>query len=176
MSRSTVSLIANGDLRLAANQNCWPEQDKVEQTVTKAIAGEGYQVVRGHPYDPEKKHGFIDSQNHGREVFRNIDPDQPLVIVFAAWQYSHHILIGLSTHRAPILTVANWSGMWPGLVGMLNMNGSLTKAGIPYSSLWSEDFTDEKFKNGLRFWLTTGRVEHDTSHVRSAADLTLPLG
>ena len=27
-----------------------------------------------------------------------------------------------------------------GLVGMLNLNGSLTKANVTYSSLWSEDF------------------------------------
>ena len=63
------------------------------------------------------------------------------------WQYSHHVLAGLTTHRGPILTVANWSGQWPGLVGMLNLNGSLTKAGVKYSTLWSEDFTDEFFQN-----------------------------
>src|SRR5260370_20203582 len=34
-------------------------------------------------------------------------------------------LSGLLTHRGPILTVANWSGTWPGLVGMLNLNGSM---------------------------------------------------
>ena len=36
---------------------------------------------------------------------------------------------------------------------MLNLNGSLTKAGVTYSTLWSEDFTDEFFLNGLRQWL-----------------------
>jgi hypothetical protein len=49
--------------------------------------------------------------------------------------------------------VANWSGEWPGLVGMLNLNASLTKAGVAYSSLWSADFTDEFFLTGLRRWL-----------------------
>ena len=63
------------------------------------------------------------------EVFRDIPPDAPLVVVEAVWQYSHHLLHGLFTHRGPILTVANWSGEWPGLVGMLNLNASLTKAG-----------------------------------------------
>ena len=28
---------------------------------------------------------------------------------------------------------------------MLNLNGSLTKAGVEYSTLWSEDFTDDFF-------------------------------
>ena len=95
----------------------------------EAIRREGREVRRGHPYDPVKQHGFIDSQKHGMEVFREIPPDAPLIVVEAVWQYSHHVLPGLYTHRGPILTVANWSGEWPGLVGMLNLNGSLTKAG-----------------------------------------------
>ena len=48
---------------------------------------------------------------------------------------------------------------------MLNLNGSLTKAGVAYSTLWSEDFADDYFKTRLREWLTTGRTSHDTSHV-----------
>src|SRR5262249_32518617 len=74
-----------------------------------------------------------------------------------------------------ILTVANWSGTWPGLVGMLNLNGSMTKAGISYSSLWSEDFTDKFFKTGLCRWLDEGVVTHDQSHVRDLRLLKLPL-
>ena len=91
---------------------------------------EGFEVRRGHAFDPAKQHGFIDSQKRGMEVFRQIPPEAPLVVVEAVWQYSHHVLHGLYTHRGPILTVANWSGEWPGLVGLLNLNGSLTKAGV----------------------------------------------
>jgi hypothetical protein len=76
------------------------------------------------------------------------------------------VLAGLISHRGPILTVANWSGTWPGLVGMLNLNGSLTKAGVNYSTLWSEDFTDAFFVAGLAAWLKTGVCQHPTSHVR----------
>jgi hypothetical protein len=80
--------------------------------------------------------------------------------------YSHHVLAGLRDHRGPILTVANWSGQWPGLVGMLNLNGSLTKMGVNYSSIWSIDFTDDFFLNGIRQWIREGEITHDTSHVR----------
>ncbi len=110
----------------------------------------------------------------GMAVFRTLDPDAPLIVAESVWQYSHHLLHGLFTHRGPILTVANWSGTWPGLVGMLNLNGSMTKAGIRYSTLWSEKFTDPYFKNGLRQWLTTGTVTHDQSHVKDLALLKLP--
>ena len=169
-----VIVIANGDLRLAANQKCWPAQARAEEAVMEAIRREGFEVKRGHPYDAVKQHGFIDSQKRGMEVFREIPPAAPLVVVEAVWQYSHHLLHGLYTHRGPILTVANWSGEWPGLVGMLNLNGSLTKAGVKYSSLWSVDFHDEFFLSGLRGWLAGKPVEHDTSHVHRLRDFQLP--
>ena len=107
-------------------------------------------------------------------VFAGIDPDAPLIVAEAVWQYSHHVLAGLITHRGPILTVANWSGTWPGLVGMLNLNGSLTKAGVKYSTLWSEDFGDDWFTKNLRRWLDKGRVRHKTDHVTPLDDVKVP--
>ncbi|HUI54712.1 MAG TPA: hypothetical protein VLY04_07050 [Bryobacteraceae bacterium] len=169
-----IYLIANGDLRLSANRNCWEAQGKAEHAVMEAIRKQGRRIERGHRYDPQRGHGFIDSQKHGNQVFRNIPPDAPLVVCEAVWQYSHHVLPGLVGHKGPILTVANWSGQWPGLVGMLNLNGCLTKAGTPYSTLWSEDFTDEFFLNGLRQWLSGGMVQHDTSHARRLEEFRLP--
>lgn len=161
-----VQLVASGDLRLSANQTCWAAQHEMEQALGAALAAEGYTVVRCHPYKEDEKHGFIASQREGIEVFRNVDPDVPLIVAEAVWQYSHHVLAGLTTHQAPILTVANWSGQWPGLVGMLNLNGSLTKAGVNYSTLWSEDFTDSFFRTKLRQWLKSGKITHDLSHVQ----------
>src|SRR5207247_3633322 len=114
------------------------------------------------------------SQKRGMEVFRHIYLDAPLVVVEAVWQYSHHLLHGLYTHRGPIFTVANWSGEWPGLVGLLNLNGSLTKAGVKYSSLWSVDFTDDFFRDGLRRWLRGETLRHDTSHVRPLSAFPIP--
>ena len=170
----TILLVANGDLRQSANEVCWPAQAAMEQTLTAAVARLGYTLVRAHPYVPARKHGFIQSQKEGMAVFSKIDPKTPLIVAEAVWQYSHHLLHGLISHRAPILTVANWSGTWPGLVGMLNLNGSLTKAGVKYSTLWSEAFTDEYFLTGLASWLKSGRVKHDTSHVKPLARAAVP--
>lgn len=173
MAEKIVTLISSGDLRLAANLQCWPAQQELEAALTETLEKEGYRVERAHPYEAEKGHGFIESQAHGMSIFRNIDPDRPLIVAIAAWQYSHHVLAGLISHSGPILTVANWSGQWPGLVGLLNLNGSLTKAEVPYSTLWSEDFTDEFFLRGLRTWLRTGSVDHEADHVRPAEELKL---
>jgi hypothetical protein len=173
-SAKTILLVANGDLRQSANETCWPAQRAMEQALTAAVARLGYRLVRAHPYKPALKHGFIGSQKEGMAVFAGIDPHTPLIVAEAVWQYSHHVLHGLISHQAPILTVANWSGTWPGLVGMLNLNGSLTKAGVKYSTLWSEDFTDDKFLGGLEAWLQTGAVKHRTAHVKPLTRAAVP--
>jgi len=162
----TVYTVASGDLRLSANVTCWPTQRKLEQDFEAAVEALGWSVRRGHPVDQEAGHGFIDSQRAGIEVFKRLPADAPLVVVEAVWQYSHHVLPGLRTHRGPILLVANWSGEFPGLVGLLNLTASLTKAGVRHSVLWSEDFTDDWAREGLRTWLESGELTHDTSHVR----------
>jgi len=160
-----VVLVANGDLRQSANEVCWAAQAALEQMVTDAFLEEGVKVRRAHAYNPALKHGFISGQRMGMDIFEHIHPDAPIVVAEAVWQYSGHLWAGLLSHRGPILTVANWSGQWPGLVGMLNLNGCLRKAGVPFSTLWSKDFTDEFFKSGLRQWIKDKVVVHDTSHV-----------
>ncbi len=172
-----VYLVASGDLRESANRVCAAAQLAMEKQITAAFAGLGVTLKRAHPVE-RNGHPFIDSQKYGMEVFRSIPTDAPLVVAEAVWQYSHHVLAGLLTHRGPILTVANWSGQWPGLVGMLNLNGSLTKAGVTYATLWSDDFTDERFLTGLRGWLEKGPsgVKQDLRHVRKMEKAVLPAG
>ena len=174
LKKKQVLLVASGDLRSSANRTCWDAQKAMEDALTAAVAEQGYELVRAHPFKPEEGHGFIGSLKEGMQVFAGIHRDAPLIVAEAVWQYSHHVLHGLVSHRGPILTVANWSGQWPGLVGMLNLNGSLTKAGVKYSSLWSEDFTDEFFTSGLEKWLEKGRVRHKADHVRKLKDVKVP--
>ena len=172
--KKQVYLVASGDLRLSANQNCWAAQHEMEEALGRSIADAGYELVRAHPYKEEEKHGFIASQKEGMCVFAGIDPDAKLIVAEAVWQYSHHVLAGLLSHRGPILTVANWSGTWSGLVGMLNLNASLTKAGKKYSTLWSEDFSDKAFLDRLGEWLDKGEVRHKTKHVVPLKKVKVP--
>ena len=171
LDAQVVYTVASGDLRLSANVTCWPAQATLEADFAAAVNKLGWTVRRGHAFDSDKGHGFIDSQRAGIEVFKGLPPDAPLVVVEGVWQYSHHVLAGLRSHEGPILVVANWSGEFPGLVGLLNLAGSLTKAGISYSTLWSEDFTDEWATQCLRTWLDTGSLQHRTDHVRDVGDL-----
>jgi L-fucose isomerase-like protein len=170
----TIYLIASGDLRLAANQQCEPAQRAMELKISAAIEQLGGKIHRAHPYHEDKKHGFIDSQKYGIEVFRSIPPKAPLIVAEAVWQYTHHVLPGLLTHKGPILTLANWDGTWPGLVGMLNLNASLTKAGVKYSTLWSENFDDPFFMDNLKRWLKTGSIRHSTRHAVPISQIKIP--
>jgi hypothetical protein len=169
-----VFLVASGDLRLSANQVCWGAQKAMEDQLSIAVKACGYELNRAHPYKEDQKHGFISSQKEGMEVFANIDPEAKLIVAEAVWQYSHHVLAGLISHRGPICTVANWSGQWPGLVGMLNLNGSLTKAGVKYSTLWSENFSSQEFQNKLEKFLSDGAVKHKLDHVKPLGKVKVP--
>lgn len=163
----TAYLISSGDLRESANTAGWSIQAQMEADITAALGELGWKVIRANGVDATTGHGFISSQRMGLEVFKNIPVDAPLIVAEAVWQYSHHVLAGLRTHRGPILTVANFAGDWPGLVGLLGLNAGMTKMGTEYSTLWSVDFTDEWFKSKLKEWVETGRIVHDTSHVRA---------
>lgn len=162
----TIYLVASGDLRLPTNIAAWPTQKRVEDAIVRAFADLGKTVKRAHPEDNGQGHGFINSQRMGIEVFKTIPKNAPLIVAEAVWQYSHHVLAGLRDHEGPIITIANFQGDWPGLVGLLGLNAGLTKMNKPYSTIWSQEFTDEWFLAGIREWIETGNINHDLSHVR----------
>jgi hypothetical protein len=174
VDENVALLVASGDLRETANQECWPAQAEMEARITSAFGDEGIRVVRAHPVNATLGHGFISSQRMGMDIFRTINKDARIIVAEAVWQYSYHVLAGLRDHRGPILTIANWSGQWPGLVGLLNLNASLTKMGVEFSSIWSESFDDAFFLDGIRQWLAEGRITHDDSHVRKLQGNMLP--
>src|ERR1035441_8298606 len=80
VAASEVLLIASGDLRLSANQVCWPAQSQMEAKLTEAFKAEGFSLRRAHAYDPTLQHGFIYNQRMGMDVFTNIPADAPLVV------------------------------------------------------------------------------------------------
>lgn len=171
LEERTAYLVASGDLREPANVAGWPTQVELERLIEQTLAEHGWTVRRANPVDPATGHGFVSSQRMGLKVFRTIPPEAPLVVAEAIWQYSHHVLAGLRSHQGPILTVANFAGRWPGLVGLLGLNAGLTKMSKAYSTLWTVDGSDRLFQDGVADWLRTGRVDHDTSHVRDLPEL-----
>jgi len=160
-------LVANGDQRHSANIECWPAQQKFEAQLTAAFAARGVVLERAHPADSPSGHGFISSQAEGLRVLGSLPREAPVVMAEGVWQFSQQVLGGLLRHQGPVLTVANWEGQWPGLVGLLNLNASLTKAGRDFDTLWSRTFDDDWFAAKLDLWLGGRSLDHDTSHVRA---------
>jgi hypothetical protein len=161
-----ILLVTNADLRESANVVCWPVQQKFEHKLANVLHNQfDTTLKRAHPIKADKGHGFISSQREGSDLFEHIDPHAPIIVLLTAWQYSHHLAPSLVHHRGPILLLANFDGTWPGLVGMLNMAGTLTSLGKHCSRLWSENFDDAFFLRGLGEWLTSGFIEHDTDYL-----------
>jgi hypothetical protein len=161
-----VLLVTNADLREPANVACWPVQNKFERKLQEVLRSQfGVTAKRAHPIKAGKGHGFISSQREGSDLFAHIEPTAPVIVLLTAWQYSHHIAPSLVSHHGPILLLANFDGTWPGLVGMLNMAGTLTSLGKAVSRLWSENFDDAFFLRALGLWLKDGWIEHDTSYL-----------
>ena len=166
VQKDEVIVLTNGDLRKSANLACWEVQEKFEQKLTTALTERlGIKAIRAHRYNDENGHGFIGNQREGSDAFSRIDPHAPVIVLLTAWQYSHHVAPSLLHHKGPILILANFDGTWPGLVGALCLEGSLTSLGRPHSRLWSENFDDDFFYTKLEEWFETGVICHDTSYL-----------
>lgn len=163
--KNEILMITNADLRESANLACWPMQEKYEAKLQDMLGKLGYQMKRAHAVDHQRGHGFISSQRQGSDLFAQIDENAPLIVLLTAWQYSHHVAPSLVHHKGPVLLLANFDGTWPGLVGMLCLAGSLTSLGKSYSRLWSENFDDELFVDGLKTWLRYGSLQHSLSYL-----------
>lgn len=162
----TVYLTASGDLRPVANETCWPTQAAMEEQLVAAVEQCGWNVIRVPQYDAERKHGFIASQREGLDIFSRIPAGASVIVAESVWQYSNHAYPGILLHEGPVLTVGNWDPTWPGLVGLLNLNGCLLKAEREFSTLWSVDFKDAWFLDNLKTWLESGKVVHPNTHVK----------
>ncbi|MCE0846580.1 signal transduction protein [Buttiauxella sp. A2-C1_F] len=167
--KNEILMVTNADLRESANLACWPVQQKYEAKLQDALSSLGYSMIRAHPIDEERGHGFISSQRQGSDLFAQIDENAPVIVLLTAWQYSHHVAPSLVHHKGPVLLLANFDGTWPGLVGMLCLAGSLTSLGKSYSRLWSENFDDDLFLNGLKTWLRYGSLQHPTRYLKDVA-------
>ena len=94
----------------------------MEKALAEAVCASGYKLVRAHAYRPKEKHGFIDTQREGMQVFANIDPTAPLIVAEAVWQYSHHVLHGLASFEEAAPSVAE----------MIGRRETVLKLGLPY--------------------------------------------
>lgn len=159
-------LIASGDLGQSASQTCWAAECTLRAKVTALLREAGCTLRPVHPFEPEQGDAFLYNQPLGDGIFAWIPQNAPVVVADAVWHGSEDLLHGLLSHQGPILTLGNLSGDWPGLMGALSLNGSLRKAGKPFSTLISRNFEGEAFRSQLRSWWTAGEIRSNEAHVK----------
>jgi L-fucose isomerase-like protein len=169
-----VYLVSNGDFRDSAGVICWPKQKETLEAVSQCFKKLGHAVQVIPPYDARRKHGFLTKQCEGAQAFSKIHPSARVVVVLSCWAYSHHVSGPLQTHKGPILVLANFDGMWPGLVALLNHSATLDRLCVSHSRLWSERFAqDPEFMRRLALWCDSGKIEHDLSHLVDGKEIKL---
>lgn len=94
--------------------------------------------------------------------------DDPLIGVCVHWFYATNVLEGLVGKTNPLLLASNFSGQWPGLVGLLNTGACLAMVNREFSRVWTAaaDWTaDGAFMARLEEWCTTGRIRYPEDEI-----------
>src|SRR5262249_816810 len=88
------------------------------------------------------------------------------------WLYGPHTTDGVVGKDNPLLLASNFSGRWPGLVGLLNTGACLESLGRRFSRAWTDapDMSaDEAFMDRLSEWCTTGAIRYPEDEVFGAS-------
>ena len=146
-----IAIFWPGDYRIRANEMALPQITEATVQLEKAIAKLGRRSYRVE--------GFITKPNEAIEKLGPID--DAIIGIFAHWVYGPHTTDGVAGKDNPLLLVSNFSGVWPGLVGLLNTGACLESIGRKSSRIWTdaEDWTaDEAFMARLDEWCSTGSI------------------
>lgn len=101
--------------------------------------------------------------------------DGPMIGLFVHWCYGPHTTEGVVGKENPLLLASNFSGTWPGLVGLLNTGACLEMVERKFSRIWTDaqDWTrDDVFMERLEEWLTTGRIAWSEDAISYAAPVS----
>jgi L-fucose isomerase-like protein len=162
-----VALFWPGDARAKPNELALPSITEATQQLERALRKLGrtpYQVP-----------GFL-SKPH--EAIEKLGPiDDPMVGVCVHWFYGPHTTDGVVGKNNPLLLASNFSGRWPGLVGLLNTGACLESLGRSFSRAWTEspDWTaDPVFMERLDEWCTTGAIRYAEEGIAYHAPVSKP--
>jgi L-fucose isomerase-like protein len=168
MSKSKkVALFWPGDARAKPNELALPSIREATTQLDRALRKLGRE-----PYEVP---GFL-SKPH--EAIEKLGPiDDPMIGVCVHWFYGPHTTDGVVGKDNPLLLASNFSGRWPGLVGLLNTGACLESLGRSFSRAWTEaaDWTtDAAFMDRLDEWCTTGRIHYPEDAIAYHAPVSKP--
>lgn len=160
-----IALFWPGDARAKPNEVAIPSITEATLQLERAFAKLGRQTYRVE--------GFL-SKPH--EAIEKLGPiDDPMVGVCVHWFYGPHTTDGVVGKDNPLLLASNFSGQWPGLVGLLNTGACLEVLDRPFSRAWTSaaDYTtDDAFMARLEEWCQTGRVAYGEGEIAHHAPVS----
>ncbi|HYJ08195.1 MAG TPA: hypothetical protein VEX18_04285, partial [Polyangiaceae bacterium] len=140
-----VAVFWPGDAREIPNQLALPNMQEATEQLVAALKKLGRE-----PYLVE---GYLSKPHHAIEKLGPIR--DPMVGVCVHWFYGPHTTDGVVAKDNPLLLASNFSGRWPGLVGLLNTGACLESLNRKFSRAWTDaaDWTaDGVFMERLREW------------------------
>ncbi len=160
-----VALFWPGDARQIPNDLALPNMEAATLQLERALKKVGR--------TPYRVAGFLSKPHHAIERLGPID--DPMVGVFVHWVYGPHTTDGVVGKTNPLLLASNFSGKWPGLVGLLNTGACLTSLKRKHSRIWTtaEDFSaDRDFMERLDEWCTSGSIAYPETGIRYHAPVS----
>jgi hypothetical protein len=148
-----IALFWPGDGRDIPNRLALPSITEATRQMTAALRKLGR--------DPYVVEGFLTKPHHAIEKLGPID--DPMIGICVHWFYGPHTTEGVVGKDNPLLLASNFSGQWPGLVGLLNTGACLESLNRPFSRVWTDatDWTaDEGFMTRLDEWCVTGTIAY----------------
>src|SRR3984957_19620356 len=153
-----VAVFWPGDARAKPNELALPSVEAATLQLERAL-----QKVGRAPY---RVPGFLSKPHHAIDKLGPID--DPMIGVCVHWLYGPHTTDGVVGKDNPLLLASNFSGQWPGLVGLLNTGACLESLGRPFSRAWTDavDWSlDAVFMERLDEWCTTGRIRYPETDI-----------
>ena len=110
------------------------------------------------------------------ETIEKLGPvDDPMIGVCVHWFYGPHTTDGVVGKDNPLLLASNFSGTWPGLVGLLNTGACLASVGREFSRAWTaaDDWTtDDDFMGRLDEWCSSGSIRYAEDEISHHAPIS----
>ena len=122
----SIAIYWPGDYRPLPNESALPNVEAATAQLEAALKHLGRSSYRVE--------GYITKPHEAIEKLSPID--DPIIGVCAHWFYGPHTTDGVVGKDNPLLLASNFSGEWPGLVGLLNTAACLESV-APAASLSS---------------------------------------
>jgi len=160
-----IALFWPGDGRDIPNEMALPSITEATRQMETALRKLGKE-----PYLVE---GFLTKPHHAIERLGPID--DPMVGICVHWFYGPHTAEGVVGKDNPLLLASNFSGQWPGLVGLLNTGACLESLGREFSRVWTDapDWAaDDAFMSRLEDWCTNGSIAYGEDEIAYEAPVS----